>query len=120
MKTIYKNLKIYCKTTKTYELKFTSIETGIAISIDNWTIYYTVKENKEDSDANAKIKKEITSHSDPDSGIVLIPLSVSDTDLIPKSYYYSIDYKDDSTPANEGVLFEGRVTFKKKVRNTIT
>lgn len=109
-----KSLEIYIKTTKVYELKFTS--DGIAEPIDGWTVYYTVKEKKGDSDANAKINKKITSHSDPTNGETLIELSASDTDLDPKAYYYSIDYK---TSDNEiGILFEGKVTFKKPVRTT--
>lgn len=109
-----KELEIYIKTTKVYELSFT--KNGVVEPITGWTIYYTVKEKKEDTDANAKIKKDITEHSDAAGGKTLIELSTSDTDLDPKSYWYSMDYK--SSDGKVGILFEGKVTFKKAVRDT--
>ncbi len=111
---ICKELEIYIKTTKVYELTFT--KDGAIEDITDWTIYYTVKLKKEDSDANAKINKKVTSHSDPTNGKTLIELSTSDTDLDPKSYSYSMDYKD--ADGKVGILFEGKVTFKKAVRDT--
>lgn len=114
MATICKELDIFIKTTKVYELSFT--KNGSVVNLTDWTIYYTVKEKKEDTDVNAKIKKDITSHSDATGGKTLIELSTTDTDLAPKSYWYSIDYKDSDDKV--GILFEGKVTFKKAVRDT--
>lgn len=113
---VCKELEIFCKTTKIYELIFT--KNKIAQDITGWTIYYTVKEKKEDSDANAKIDKKITSHSNPTGGKTLIELTPSDADLDPKNYWYSIDYK--TSDDNVGILFEGKVTFKKPVRDDRT
>jgi len=109
-----KELEIYIKTTKVYELTFS--KNSRAEDITGWTIYYTVKEKKEDSDNDAKIKKDITSHEDPTNGITLIELSTSDTNLDPKSYWYSMDYKD--ADGKVGIISEGKVTFKKAVRDT--
>ena len=108
-----KDLEIYSKTTKTYELIFK--KNGVAENITGWTIYFTCKTNMKDSDNNAKIKKDITAHSDPINGKTLIELSTTDTDLI-GSYYYSIDYKDDDD--NVGILFTGRIRFIKPVLNS--
>ena len=105
-------LEIPRKATKTYELTFK--KDGIAVDITDWTIYFYCKEKLEDSDANAKISKKITSHSDATNGITLIELTSSDTDLL-GSYYYSCDYKTDD--GDEGVLFSGRINFIATVIN---
>jgi len=109
-------LIIYRKSTKIYELEFSKDE--VRIPITDWTIYFTVKTNVDDSDANAIIKKDITAHTDSENGKTEINLSSVDTDLTPKNYYYSIDYKDDE--GNEGVLYYGRLTIKKAIRETRT
>jgi len=111
--TEYENLEIFAKTTHQYELTFT--ENGIAIDLTGWTVYFYVKENMEDSDANAKIKKTITSHSNATLGETLISLSSSDTDLS-GSHYYEISYLDDDS--NQDVLLFGRINFRKPVLDT--
>lgn len=110
---IWKNLQIYKKTTKAYELRFK--KNGIPEDITGWTIYFVVKENMEDTDANAKIFKKITSHIDATNGKTLIELTKDDTNLH-GNYYYSVDYKDDE--GNEIVLFNGRVKFVETVIKT--
>jgi len=106
-------LKIFRKSTKNYELIFT--EDGSAKNITGWTIYFTVKTKVEDTDANARIKKDITSHSDPVNGKTMIELYNTDTDLS-GNLHYSVDYKDDQ--GNEGVLFYGKINFVESVRDT--
>jgi len=108
-----KNLTIFKKDTKTYELKFK--KNGAGIDITDWTIYFTVKEKMEDSDLEAIIKKDISAHSDPSNGVTTISLTSEDTDYT-GNYYYSIDYKDGD--GNEGVLFHGRIKFQESVRDT--
>lgn len=107
------SLTINRKSTKTIEIIFT--EDGVAIDITGWTVYFTVKEFMTDTDVNAKIAKEITSHSEPLNGKTLLELTSTDTDLL-GNYYYSLDYKDDE--GNEDVLATGRVKFEKTVLNT--
>lgn len=109
---ICKDLEIPKRTSKTYEVKFS--RNGEVPNITGWTIYFTVKLNMNDSDAEAKIKKDVTP-ANPESGVVMIPLSVTDTDLPPKSYHYSVDYKDDL--GNEGILATGRLKISKTVRD---
>lgn len=112
----WKDLELVKKTTKTYELQFT--ENGLQIDITGWSVYFTLKEKMEDSDATAKINKTVTSHSAPTQGKTLIELTSSDTDLDAGNYYYSIDYKDDDD--NEQVLFTGRIRVIETVRKTRT
>ncbi len=106
-----KDLEIYSKTTKIYELIFKN-NNGVVENITGWTIYFTVKKNMTDTDVNAKIKKDITTHSDPTNGKTLIELSTTDTDLV-GSYNYDVKYKDDDD--NVGILFMGRIRFVKPV-----
>ena len=104
---VWKNLEINKKTTPTYALNFK--KDGIPVDITGWTIYFTVKENISDSDANAVIKKDIDSHDEPLNGIALIKLEATDTDLTPKTYYYDVFCKDDDE--NMAVLFRGNLTI---------
>ena len=107
-----KNLEIFSQTTKTYELIVEDTEYDRRKDLTGWTIYFTCKENMADIDANAKIKKDITSHSNPTIGKTLIELTAIDTNLI-GSYHYDIKYKDDE--GNTGILFRGRINFIKPV-----
>ncbi len=104
---VWKDLQIFRKTSKAYELRFT--KNNLPLPIDGWTIYFTLKENMADTDDNAKIKKDITSHIDEANGKTIIELSTGDTDLTPKSYYYDLAFTDDE--GNSGILFRGRVTI---------
>jgi len=111
---VWKDLEIVKNTTKIYELIFT--KDGVYQDITDWKVYFTVKLEAKDSDANAKISKTITSHDDPTNGKTLIELEPDDTvDLDDGNYYYSIDFKDSSD--QEGVLFTGRFRILKPIRN---
>jgi len=91
---------------------------GIAIDITTFKIYFTLKYLKEDDDADAKINKTITIHTDPAAGVALIEFSASDTSDLLGNYYWSISYKDTSEKYGEDVLFEGRMTITKNTRGT--
>jgi len=79
---------------KTFNFTFKDGD-GAAINIENWTIYFTVKENATDADDDAKIKKDIKEHTTPGSGISNFSLSNAETDLDPKEYYYDFQIKKD-------------------------
>ena len=104
---IWKNLEIFKKTTKAYELIFK--KDGLPLNITDWKIYFTVKKNMGDTDEKAKIKKDVITHMDAPNGKTTIELSTSDTDLLAMDYYYDIKYKDDE--GNAGILFRGRITI---------
>jgi len=109
----WEDIQLARKTTKTFELQFDS--DGAPVDITGWTIYFTVKEKMNDTDANAKISRTVTTHTEPTNGKTLIELTVSDTDIPAGNYYYSIDSKDDDD--NEQVLFYGRVRIIEPVRD---
>lgn len=84
---------IYRGDSREYKLTFTDSK-GAAIPITGWKVYFTVKDNRRDSDDLAVIKKDITVHDDPENGKTKIIISPSDTnDLQPGIYYYDIQVK---------------------------
>lgn len=107
-----KNLIISQGSTPVYQLEV--LKKGISTSIVGWTIYFTAKKNREDSDANAAINKKITDHSDAANGLTQIELSKTDTNHT-GNYYFSLDYKDNDE--NEGVILWGRIKFEDSVRD---
>lgn len=109
-----KDLELYKKSTKAYELQFQ--KDGAGLDITDWTIYFTIKENMEDTDINAKVKKTITSHASPLEGKTLIELTSSDTNIDAGNYWYSIDYKDDE--GNEDIILMGKIRIKEPVLKT--
>lgn len=87
------DLTVYRGDDKTYNLTFTD-SNGDAIDITGYTIFFTVKNNKTDSDDDAVIKKDITSHIDPTNGKTQIILTDIDTAIAIKRYFYDIQLKD--------------------------
>lgn len=75
-----------------YLLTFTN-DSGSAIKIGDWKIYFTVKKNYRDDDAEAVIKKDITDHFEAENGKTKITLSPEDTEVIPGTYFYDIQAK---------------------------
>lgn len=67
---------------------------GNAIDITGYTVYFTVKENSNDSDDDAIITKNITSHSNPSAGITSISLDKTETDIEEGDYLYDFQIKD--------------------------
>lgn len=59
-----------------------------AIDITGSTLFFTVKANETDLDANALITKDVTSHTDPSNGETEVTLSNTDTEIRPGKYVY--------------------------------
>ena len=86
--------------TKTFVLNFTSDGTT-PIDITGWTIYYTVKMCLGDDDADALIRKIITTHTDPTNGKTEIILNNSDTQNLPtETLWHDIQVKDTDDKIN--------------------
>lgn len=86
---------------------------GNAIDISDWTIFATVKESIDDSDADAKIQKTVTSHDNPTSGETSLTYTSSDTDGLEGTYVYDFQYKDGD---GEITTFQrGEIRFRKDV-----
>lgn len=80
---------------KSIMLTFTDAD-GVAINITGYTIFFTVKANINDADADALISKNITSHSNPSGGITYLTLTDADTDVAVGQYPYDFKLKDGS------------------------
>lgn len=84
------NLQIYEGNDKTYTLTITDGD-DVAIDITGYEILFTVKKKITDSDNDAIISKNVTSHIDPTNGITNITVSRADTkDVKPAFYPYDI------------------------------
>lgn len=96
-------------------------ENGVVVNITGYVFVMTVKQNITDTDANAKIRKRVTTHSDPTNGETTISLAGSDTSSLSVSsstqkYVYDIVMVD--TSSKEKTLMSG--VFKIKERATIS
>lgn len=87
-----------------FELTFTDVD-GNAIDLTNGTVFFTVKKKLTDPDEEAYITQEITLFDDPDSGIALLELSNTDTNIAPGKYYFDVQLltgDDKVTSSNAG------------------
>lgn len=77
--------------TRDYEINIT--KKGDPESIVGWKFYFTAKLDYHDDDDKAAIRKDYTSHFDPENGKTMIALSKDDTDIEPGLYWYDIQAK---------------------------
>jgi len=98
---------------QTFALEFT--EDGVVKDISGWTVYFTLKSKIDDTDTNAVIKKDITSHIDAENGKTQFTLLNSETDTLEGLYFYDIQYKDVSTPVIVKTVLSGTMQFTKDV-----
>jgi hypothetical protein len=72
----------------TYSLDITITNTSDEpIDLTDCTVFFTVKRNLQDTDAQALINKSVTSFSSPTTGDLSIPLLASDVDYVGEFYY---------------------------------
>ena len=102
----HKDLSVDRGTTPGWYLKVT--KDGSAEDITGWTVYLTVKENMQDDDADAIIKKDITDHENPTGGITLIELTSTETNIT-GTRYYDIKVKDNK--GKSWIVAWGRMKF---------
>jgi len=76
-----------------FELTFTDVD-GVAIDLTNSTVFFTVKADKDDLDNEALIAKEIILFEEPETGIAVLQLTSTDTDIPAHDYYYDVQLKD--------------------------
>lgn len=76
---------------------------GIAIDLTDVPVFFTVKSSPTDSDDDAIIKKDITSHTFPLLGKTRISLTRAETDLIPQYYFYDVQIKKADKVSSSGM-----------------
>jgi len=95
-----------------FEITFKDVD-GVAINLTGATVFFTVKRNPTDTDANAVISKEITEFEEPTEGIALLELSDEDMDIPARSYYYDIQLKDSAGKISSS--FSGRFVVSQDI-----
>jgi hypothetical protein len=87
---------------------------GNGIDLTGSTLFFTVKSDLTDSDDNAAISKDITSHTDAVNGTTEINLSPTDTNISPGGYHYDLQLVDSSgtviTYGKGGFIVQADVT----------
>jgi len=72
-------------------------DSGVAINITGYTVFFTVKDNYTSTDDTAAlISKTVTSHTFPLLGQTSITISNTETNLPETDYYYDFQLKDTS------------------------
>lgn len=105
------NLKWYRGDTQDLVLEFVD-EYDNPIDITDWTIFFTVKENLNQSDEEAIISKTVTTHSNPTLGQTIVSISSSDSNYT-GNYMYDIQVKTDEGDIK--TILNGRLNFSKDV-----
>lgn len=83
-------ISLYRGDSKSLTLNFTD-SNGNVVDITGGTVTFTLKNSKDDLDADAVIQKSVTSHSNPTGGISKIDILASETQgLSPNVYRYDI------------------------------
>ena len=67
---------------------------GVAIDITGWILFFTLKNNIDDSDNSAVLKVDVTSHTDPVNGKTEVILSNISTDSLAGEYFYDFQFKN--------------------------
>ncbi len=85
------SLTIYRGDDKYYVLTFTDSE-GVAIDISTWIVFFTAKQDIDDDDDHALIKKNVgpgqsEAHTDPTHGKTQIHLTHTNTNMVGNKYY---------------------------------
>jgi len=65
-------------------------EDGSAFDLTGYTVTMTVRKCGNEEDADAILKKSVTSHLNPTGGITVIELSPTETDIVPGIYIYDV------------------------------
>lgn len=87
---------------------------GTPYNITGWTIFFSLKTNFDLDDADASLRKVITSHTDPTNGITTISLVPADTaSLEPRDYDY--DVKILLSDGKVKTLLKGKFTLDYRV-----
>ena len=107
-----------------FRQKITVTEGGQPVDITDWTIFFTIKRNKTDSDDDAVVKKTITTHTDPANGISYILILPSELDGLLGKYYYDLQIKRPMTEPEAyddiETLLEGQIVFAPDITRRTT
>ena len=98
------NLRVQKGADESWDLEFINEKTDIAIDITGYTVYFTVKSKISDTDDEAVIKKDITSHTVPTSGKTKIIVTSTDTNISPDNYIFDVSLKTNLGEITKGII----------------
>lgn len=84
-------------------------QAGSPIDITGWEIFFTVKTALSDTDTNAVLQKNITSHTDPLNGLSAISFTAAETNNVSGKYHYDIQVK--KSDGTIKTYLYGEITF---------
>jgi hypothetical protein len=97
-----------------YAINFTfKNSAGVVVPITGYTVFFTIKKEKGDADADKVLTKTITEHSDPTGGVTTVNLTASETANLLGTYYYDLKYKAQDTTIHNGL--DGVITFEEQI-----
>ena len=109
------NLEIPEGNDKTWNVTITQSGTDTPIDISGYTFLYTAKTDRDDSDDNAVISKNISVHTVPASGQTTITLDRDDTlDKNLGTLYHDYQWSTSGTDLRTTV-FIGKLTVKQSI-----
>lgn len=83
-------------------------ENGDAIDLTDCTVFFTVKRNYQDTDAEALISVDVTSHTSPTTGETSIPLTTNQTNIVGEFDY---DVKIKTLGGTITSVFKDKIIF---------
>jgi len=79
------------------------------VDITGWTLYFTIKTDPCQVDADAIVQKVVTVHTNAASGLTEVELTHDDTTIAPRMYYADFKFVDDAdfhrSPATAGMIY---------------
>ena len=88
---------------------------NVAIDLTGATVFFTVKRNIEDTDTQALISVDVTSHTSPTTGETSIPISASQSD-IDGNFFYDVKIKSATSVITsvykDEIIFSTHVTLR--------
>lgn len=90
---------------------------GEAIDITGCTVFFTLKKNRTDTDADAILQKEVTSHTIPLQGKTRISLDHDETDIAPRYYFFDVQVEDTDEKIISSAVGQVKITQDVTIRN---
>jgi len=103
--------------TLVFSFTFTYNDTGAAVPLTGWAIWFTLKKKEDDLDSAALVRKQFTNFTNPTLGkATIIAATAAETDTLLGKYFFDIQYKD-----NSGIVRtpdEGTINFTRDITRT--
>ena len=110
---------LYIGDTYTKTVRLRSAETNLPISIVGYTFYYTLKQHKDDTDAQALLSQDVTVTTEDVTGEMTFTFTHDDTKALPVcNAYAEVKFKD--VGGTVRTVEQTRKQIKDSYRDTIS